>query len=512
MRSIRFSKPVRRLRSGGILLILLLSLLVTGQIGLAQDGDLADRGPYFAGRQTVTVTRPDFSTFTAKLYYPATGQGDNAPYDGGGAPYPAISFGHGYLTNPSYYRSTLEHLATWGYFVIATESGLELFPNHSRYADDLLYALTYLESGAADSASWLYQQVDTAAFGLSGHSMGGGASILAAARDPRVRALANLAAAETNPSAEAAMANVVIPARLLAGSSDSIVSPSTTQSIFNNGAPPRQFALLEGGWHCGFLDSYLLGCDSGPLARSAQLALTRRELTRFFNLHLRDAQPLWRSVWGPERDAEPLVAITAVSGVDLSLDPTGGVTLVNSSHSYTLALTNNSPLAASFTLFAEENGWPISFDPPQTAVLDPAQAAHVTVTVSAPAEAGADTALLSARRDVDGATRGFAWLTTEVIPFTTGAARDGEALTITWATGSADCLYEVHRATTPYFTPTGDTLLATVEAPPYSYTDTTPGILGDPATNYFYVVQALCDETATLSECSGEFDYALAVP
>jgi dienelactone hydrolase len=163
--------------------------------------DYAAHGAYRAGRRRVTVRHPNNTTFTAQLYYPATATGDNTPYDGSGAPYPAVSFGHGFLQPPERYRSILEHLATWGYLTIATESGLELFPNHRAYAEDMRHCLTYLEEQNADPASWLFGQVATAQFGVSGHSMGGGASILAAAADARIKAVANLAAAETNPSA-----------------------------------------------------------------------------------------------------------------------------------------------------------------------------------------------------------------------------------------------------------------------------------------------------------------------
>jgi dienelactone hydrolase len=149
--------------------------------------DYAAHGAYRAGRRRVTVRRPNNTTFTAQLYYPATATGDNAPYDGSGAPYPAVSFGHGFLQPPERYRSILEHLATWGYLTIATESGLELFPNHRAYAEDMRHCLTYLEEQHAAPTSWLFGQVATEQFGISGHSMGGGASILAARRTPASR-------------------------------------------------------------------------------------------------------------------------------------------------------------------------------------------------------------------------------------------------------------------------------------------------------------------------------------
>ncbi|MCS6919203.1 MAG: hypothetical protein NZM28_05495, partial [Fimbriimonadales bacterium] len=61
-------------------------------------------GIYRAGRRRVTVRRPNNTTFIAQLYYPATATGDNTPYDGSGAPYPAVSFGHGFLQPPERYR------------------------------------------------------------------------------------------------------------------------------------------------------------------------------------------------------------------------------------------------------------------------------------------------------------------------------------------------------------------------------------------------------------------------
>ena len=47
--------------------------------------------------------------------------------------------------------------------------------------------------------------------GILGHSMGGGASFLAAENNPNVNTLINFAAAETNPSAISAARNITIP-------------------------------------------------------------------------------------------------------------------------------------------------------------------------------------------------------------------------------------------------------------------------------------------------------------
>jgi len=379
--------------------------------------ELSDPGPYGAGWMEVSVPRPGGGNFNALLFYPASTSGQGAAYDGSGAPYPGITFGHGWITAVTRYQSTLEHLATWGYFVIASESYGGLFPDHSAFADDLRWCLTHLENQHANPGSWLYQQVDTANFGASGHSMGGGASILAAQRDARIRALANMAAAETNPSAIAAIAGVYVPVFLIAGDDDSIAPPSGhTIPMYDNALAPRRLPLLDGGWHCGFLDSSFFGCDSGPLPRATQLALTRGLLTGFFNLYLKNDQAVWRQVWGPELYSEPLI-INTRADAGIVLDPNQA-----SSHGFggqavqvEFLLTNSGPLPTSYTLLVEDNAWPTTVVPPQTSVLGPGESVVVNVTVEIVegAGAGTDTTLLSARSDLDGGTRAYATLTTE---------------------------------------------------------------------------------------------------
>jgi predicted dienelactone hydrolase len=378
---------------------------------------LSAPGPYGAGWVEVGVQRPGGGSFNALLFYPATSSGQGATYDGGGAPYPAITFGHGWITAVTRYPSTLEHLATWGYFVIASESSGGLFPDHSAFADDLRWCLTYLENQHGNPSSWLFQQVDVANFGASGHSMGGGASILATQRDTRIRALANMAAAETSPSAIAAIAGVYVPVCLIAGDEDSIAPPTANAiPMYDNAQAPRRLPILDGGWHCGFLDSSFFGCDSGSLPRATQLSLTRGLLTGFFNLYSRNDQTVWQQVWGPELFSEPLINNTRVDpGIVLdpnqaSLHGFGGQAV----HAEFL-LTNAGPLPTSYTLLVEDNIWPTTSVPSQTAVLNPGEPATVsaTVEIAEGAGPGTDNAVLSARSDLDGGTRTYATLSTQ---------------------------------------------------------------------------------------------------
>ena len=391
--------------------ILALSLVVSSLACTARN-DAGAPGPYAAGRVRVTVTRPDNTTFTALLYYPATAPGNGTPFDPSGAPYPAVSFGHGFLQQPTMYDSTLRHLSTHGYFAIATESYTGFSPNHSKYADDLLHCLTWLEQANADPGSPYHAALDSeAGYGLSGHSMGGGASILAASRDARVRALANLAAAETSPSAIAVMDDLTIPVSLLAGSQDGITPPSQHQiPMYNAGRAPKQLPMLVGGSHCGFMDSYVIFCDSGSLPRAQQLELTRRLLVEFFDLHLRGDQSRWRAVWGPEAGADARVDLSFKSGVIVTPDVPEVAVRAGATTAISFTVTNDSHVPAAFIPLVEDSPWPASPEPPQTDELAPGQSVSVLARLSPPADAAGQTAevLLTSGWTRDPGTRGWA--------------------------------------------------------------------------------------------------------
>ncbi len=392
--------------------------LVTGAEPCPASDDAGAPGPFPAGRTRVTVTRPDATTFTALLYYPSTAAGNNTPFDPSGAPYQAVSFGHGFLQQPTMYDSTLRHLATHGYFAIATESYTGFSPNHSKYADDLLYCLTWLETASADPNSPYHTALDIdAGYGLSGHSMGGGASILAAGRDARVRALANLAAAETSPSAIAVMDDLTIPISLIAGSQDAITPPGQHQiPMYNAGNAPKQLPMIIGGSHCGFMDSSVIFCDSGSLPRAQQLELTRRLLVEFFDLNLRSDQSRWKVVWGPDAGTDPRVSLAHESGITVAPGAPEVFIRAGTDTPVPFTVTNSGHLPASLLPGVEDSPWPAAADPVQTAELAPAQSEQVHAVFSPPPDAAGQSAevLLASRWMRDPGTRGWGTITVTV--------------------------------------------------------------------------------------------------
>lgn len=271
----------------------------------AAPADTSAPGPYAVGFVDSTVSASGRS-FSARIYYPATSAGSSTPTAAG--QFPAVAFGHGFFQAVSKYATTGTQLASWGIITLLPTSQGGLAPSHSGFADDLNAALTWIVAQQTTAGSRFAGHVRTDRLGLSGHSMGGGASILAAARNPAVRTVANLAAAETNPSAVSAAATLTIPVQFVAGSADTIAPPASHQRLMYNAKPaPVQIRTITGGFHCGFIDSSGIGCDSGAITRDVQLKLTRKLLTSWFLYYLNDDASQQSVVWGDAAHSDPQV-------------------------------------------------------------------------------------------------------------------------------------------------------------------------------------------------------------
>lgn len=274
----------------------LLTLCVSSAPAMA--ADLSAPGPFTASRRDVTVVRAGGSSFTATVHYPATAGTVGAPFDAAAGPCPEIAFGHGYLCAVTLYQSTASHLASWGFVVILPQTQGSLFPSHSALAADMLSSLDWMAAQSVTAGSPWFGAVDGARRGVMGHSMGGGCSLLAAAGDPRIVAAVPMAAAETSPSSTQACLNVHAATRILVGSQDAIVSPSTNDPMFANLRGDAQLVSITGGFHCGFTDSTIVACDSGSITRAQQLAIVRREATAFLLPTLAGHDELWCDAWG----------------------------------------------------------------------------------------------------------------------------------------------------------------------------------------------------------------------
>ncbi|MFJ5774510.1 alpha/beta hydrolase family protein [Streptomyces sp. NPDC093094] len=262
----------------------------------APAADLSAPGSYAVAYTDVTVTASGRS-YGARVWYPGASAGANAPVAAGA--HPGLAFGHGFFQNISQYESLLRHYASWGLITVTPTSQGGLFPSHSAFADDLNAALTWLTAQNTTSGSRFAGAVATASLGVSGHSMGGGAAVLAAGRNPAVKSVSTLAAAETNPSAVAASNTLRAPAQFVGGSADSVAGVAQHQQKMYDAKPaPAQLRVITGGFHCGFEDSSGFGCDSGGIPRAAQQDITRSITTAWLLYSLTGETSLYEQVWG----------------------------------------------------------------------------------------------------------------------------------------------------------------------------------------------------------------------
>lgn len=262
---------------------ILLTLFISDSL-FAQPENL---GPHKAGWTSVTLNRSGRS-MNCRVYYPSFVEGNEAQIDTIHAPYNIIGFGHGFAMQTSYYISLFKHLASYGYVVIAPQ-----FPDtqHGELANDFLFCVNYIKQQNNVLGSRFYNLMDSTQSGLFGHSMGGGASLLAASRDSSVKVVAPLAPAETNPSAISAMSLIKGVVYLIAGQSDGITPVNTNQlPMYNNANPIKALPIIKGGNHTKFMDVSIWDWTdpNGNISRTEQLRLTRRYLTSIFKLFLKN--------------------------------------------------------------------------------------------------------------------------------------------------------------------------------------------------------------------------------
>jgi pimeloyl-ACP methyl ester carboxylesterase len=236
-----------------------------------------------------------------EIYYPADAAGDDVPVASpspGG--FPVVSFGHGYSMGWDLYDYVRDALVPEGYIVAYPSTEQVLFPDHLELGLDLAFVLRELRDEGADPGSSFYGAVAQKS-AVMGHSMGGGATFLGAADDPTVSAVANLAAAETNPSAIAAGASITVPALLFSGVNDCVTPPEDHQEPMYEALSSdcKTRVTLEGASHCQFAE-YSFACQLGEfscspptISRAEQQSLVTTLVVPWLDYALKDDPYGW---------------------------------------------------------------------------------------------------------------------------------------------------------------------------------------------------------------------------
>ena len=164
----------------------------------------------------------------------------------GGLRHPVILWGNGTSTVPAIYGGFLTHLASHGFIVAAADT------SSAGTGQEMLACLDWLTEQEADPTSPYAGVVDLAHVGTTGHSQGGGGSLMAG-QDPRVTVTAPL-----QPYTEqgfggydqACQSNQNGPMFMMSGDADFIAPPQPNQQrVFDDSNVPTFWGTLAGADH-----------------------------------------------------------------------------------------------------------------------------------------------------------------------------------------------------------------------------------------------------------------------
>ena len=238
------------------------------------------------GHYNITFQDPSRSNrnIETEIYYPAMSTGNNTTVVSG--QFPVIIFGHGFVMVWDAYENLWEEFVPNGYIMVfpKTEGNL-ISTDHQQFGWDLQFLVTKIQDEDNNNSSPIYNAVanNTA---LMGHSMGGGASFLAADSlcingNSQLKTIIGLAPAESSSNGVSSIAsaiNITVPSLIFSGSQDGVTPPIDHHiPMYDNlSSDCKTFISITGGGHCYFANSNF-NCDFGESTSSTGISITRAE-------------------------------------------------------------------------------------------------------------------------------------------------------------------------------------------------------------------------------------------
>jgi len=176
-----------------------------------------------------------------------------------GKKYPVVTWGNGTCAHPLLYTEILEHLASHGIIVIATNA------TSVGSGTEMQRGLDYVLEENGKSGSPLYGKIDAELFGASGHSQGSSATVTVGG-NARIKVTVPIQGAQA-----AAARALKGPTFLISGEKDTLVTPASVESAFNAVTVPAVYGMSIGQ------DHLMPGRMPAPILEA---------LTSWFALHL----------------------------------------------------------------------------------------------------------------------------------------------------------------------------------------------------------------------------------
>ncbi len=305
--------------------------------------DVRDDGPFAPGVRVVPFTKPsavnpvEERVLETVIWYPAPpGSGPvdatyaaviDAPVDASGGPYPLLVFSHANCSHPLFSTFLLPYLATHGFVVAAPphpgntgsdatcirpncDPGCEFNCGILGLADslverpqDVVHVLDEMLAAAEAPSSPFFGAIDPVRVGVSGFSLGGYSTYVAAAQDPRFKvAMAIAGAAFLLPPSTPGL---TVPSLTMIFELDCVLGPEVVnpliREVYGKASPPKYLVEVKNANHTPMLDACVSfsvcgfplcgfpgsACDSPLLLTQAEAHdAVRRWVLPFLKVHL----------------------------------------------------------------------------------------------------------------------------------------------------------------------------------------------------------------------------------
>jgi hypothetical protein len=195
---------------------------------------------------------------------------------------PLLTWGNGTLCSPTLYDELFDHIVSYGYVIVATNT------SNAGTGTEMLKAVEWAlaESDRADSP--IHDLVDKDKIGAFGHSQGGEGAVNTGA-DPRIKALAPLSAGPMGNGE----AKIQCPTFYTLTAND-VVTPQSYRASYDATKAPSVYGVTSGGDHMEYTDKANGLNLPGLTSNDAQM--TRAAITAWFEWQLknkREIQPLF---------------------------------------------------------------------------------------------------------------------------------------------------------------------------------------------------------------------------
>lgn len=239
---------------------------------------LVTNAQYQVGKKTITYTDSgrENRQIETIIYYPSNSGGTDAAIAIG--EFPAITFGHGTaMADPALYQYLWDALPAAGYICLVptTEGGSPPFsaPRHEAFGLDLKFINLQIKAEGNNTSSFFYNHVSQKT-AIMGHSLGGKATLIAAANNDEITTIITLCAALGNPPfpyasyGYDAMANslpfVTVPSLIVDTEFDCVVPENEGHLATYNLIPSecKTYVKIFGGGHCYMASSDASSCET----------------------------------------------------------------------------------------------------------------------------------------------------------------------------------------------------------------------------------------------------------